>query len=142
MGFVDMGTYSWGSTSWVLFFYKRALTTRWEADGLRVVESHPVPARDIKIRLKSKKIYRYAFMGHGGWGGFLEGSDNSVVLADTYTRYGISEMHLITCYSNSGADKWKKNVSEAGFLKTVRGLFSGSDWALGSMEYVKESGTR
>jgi hypothetical protein len=40
---------------------------------------------------------------------------------DKYTPYGISEMHLISCWSNNGREEWKQNVSELGLLRIVVG---------------------
>ena len=31
-------------------------------------------------------------------------------------------MHIIACESNDSAEEWKKNVSDLGWLRTVRGI--------------------
>ena len=85
--------------------------------------------------LRSGNIYKFAYIGHGSEGALTAISDpdgqgivEGIILADRYTPFRIAEMHIIACESNDDAADWARNVSRAGWLRTMRGrtsLFTG-----------------
>lgn len=80
--------------------------------------------------MRSENIYKYAYIGHGYDDGSLAGLKNEDypdmggywdISPGKYTPYGISEMQLISCWSNNGREEWKQKVSELGLLRIVVG---------------------
>lgn len=121
--YIDVSVYTVGWMRFWLLQYRFNLQSRWKEAGYRVHYSYYSVTKDLVLaHLNDPDIYAYAYLGHGGAGYLMLGEDEAVwIAAGRYTRFGIVEMQLIACYTNDGADSWKKNVSKEGILVTVEG---------------------
>jgi len=146
VGYIEVSSYGLGFIGWAMYGYDKGLTNKWLSDGLYVERNNKPTVLEVLYDLQSDDIYRFAYLGHGDIGGSLtalrpsDGRD--WIIAKTYTRYGIAEMHLISCYSDDGAYAWKRNVSRNGFLRTIRGKGSVLNFWLGRASFQQQAGSR
>jgi len=158
--YMDAGSYSWGPFGTGLMIGAAMRRSQWREEGYRVVYTGIwATTKELIIsHLQSEDIYEYYFIGHGAAGALTKLSDShdygpegyprlwhgrkGVLSPDTYTRYGIRWMELVACYSNTGASEWARNVSQQGWLRTMRGEVGIRPLVLGQLEVVLEHGTR
>jgi hypothetical protein len=115
------------------------IANRWESKGNYVVYTGKwgTTKQSILAHLASNDIYKFAYIGHGYKDGSMAGLANKDypdmgrywdISPGGYTPYGITEMHLISCWSDNGRTSWEENISDSGILRTVKGkltIFSG-----------------
>lgn len=144
-GYINSGSNVWGLIKWGLYGYEQGLDGRWKREGLLVDKSAPTSSSLMAAQLRSRDIYKFAYTGHGIFG-FLDpvgyGPRDTWLDWDTYTSFGIAEMHLIACETNVAAWEWSDNVSRNGFLRTVKGALSALSAALGWSNIIHEKGRR
>lgn len=151
-GYIDVSSYTWAFLGWYLMGYKDGLQARWQGEGLYVAYTGPwsTTVSTIISHLKDPNLYKYAYIGHGEAGCMtsvsnpdsfvvdpkMKEADPTIICADAYTRFHIAEMHIIACKSNDSASKWKLNVSDLGFLRTVKGYLT--TYSIISSSFVDE----
>ena len=133
-----------GPLGYYLAFYRSSTTSRWKAEGLDVSSYdwlwNGTTKADVLAHMGNPDLYRYAIIAHGE-NGVLEsiapnpfvdedGNVRTSIFPRKYTGYGIAEMQLISCDTNTRAYTWATNVSVNGVLRTVKGkrlfLFEGT----------------
>jgi hypothetical protein len=121
----------------------------WTSLGLDIQTQYNVTAQNVRLHLESNDLYTYYYTGHGEYdvfglsqnptfAGGLDTADGKTVIPQTYTKYGIEEMVLASCYSNYAAVKWANNVARSGIGLTT---YSGHLWSYWNTP-VFQSGTR
>ena len=122
--FIDVSSYSWGLLGWELMAYKSGLEQRWSNEKLSVkyFGKWTTTSQLIFQHLADNDLYKYAYIGHGinGWLTGLSGDVGSIS-PGKYTIQAINELHLVACYTHTGSKEWKRNVSKAGWLRSVSG---------------------
>jgi hypothetical protein len=105
--------------------YRHQLFRWWREAGYFVRSSRWVMGKDVVLsHLSDPDIYAYAYLGHGAAGILVLGDQSEWIWPGKYTPFGIVQMHLIACESNSGSNLWKKNVSRHGMLVAAEGELS------------------
>jgi RHS repeat-associated protein len=122
--YLDVNAYTAGFIRYWLWGYRTGLQQIWNREGLKVVYTYTASKQNVMDHLHDHNLYRYLFIGHGG-GGLLVFGDNEsdFVSPAKYTLFGIAEMQLIACGTDS-SDTWKEDVSKHGLLIRVAGVFS------------------
>ena len=131
--YLDAASYAAGPVGFGLMAYAWTLNSIWTSEKLKVVytSTWSTSKSSITAHLSSDNIYKFAYIGHGASGqltGLTDptgtGTSAGIMAAGSYTPYHIAEMRMIACESNDDASMWKKNVSKAGILQTVKGKLS------------------
>jgi hypothetical protein len=79
----------------------------------------------ILQHLKSRDIYKFAYLGHGAYGLMTKirristDPEDEIIVGGKYTSHAIAEFHVIACNSADERKKWRKNVSSLGWLRTT-----------------------
>jgi RHS repeat-associated protein len=121
--YIDVSDYTWGWMRYWLLYYRFSLQHRWRDEGYYVDYSYYSVTKDLVLaHLNDPNIYTFAYLGHGSVGWLILGDDEvDWIKEGRYTPFGIVEMQLIACNTDTQAAAWTANVSRGGQLVTVRG---------------------
>ena len=101
-GYIDVSTYTWGFLGWQLIGYKNGLYEKWDSEGLKVVKTYWSTNVDgIVAHLRSKDIYKFAYIGHGDKGGTLvdisnpNGDDDWILPAQLHSVWNCGNAYYL-----------------------------------------------
>jgi RHS repeat-associated protein len=132
--YIDVSTYTFGVLGLWLMEQERSIEASWRSEDLFIEYNYgdsQVTASSIITNLRSKDIYKYLYIGHGGAGMLGKVPDDRTsriqrstgtdgfIAAQRYTPYGIAEMYLIACATGKDASRWRLNVSQLGVVLVI-----------------------